>query len=255
MLFLIRSQYQLFALTGVLQMTSKTPPSSQSIVAAAAVVNDGGLTADDDADSCVLKCVDDVGDSSLLVDGSRKSERIRQISSQGRHYHLNHFLTKQKITPPPGYSECSVCDAGTQVTSSCTRCFGKGYIARTTTPGIHNPCAWCEFKEAPHQCSKCQSIRYCSRACQKSHWYLHKNGCKLKSSTVAPVLPPIPPTSASASAPLAHEKDCETKEQKVVDEIVDTEVREVSVEEQEEEEDKRTERICIHRKKVKCHNQ
>jgi hypothetical protein len=35
-------------------------------------------------------------------------------------------------------------------------------------------------KPAPHKCSKCLAVCYCSRECQLSHWPEHKTHCKRK---------------------------------------------------------------------------
>jgi hypothetical protein len=39
-------------------------------------------------------------------------------------------------------------------------------------------CAQCNF-EFPHLkiCSRCEQVRYCSKACQRSHWKVHKKEC------------------------------------------------------------------------------
>ena len=38
-------------------------------------------------------------------------------------------------------------------------------------------CAVCS-KPAPHHCSRCKVVGYCSKACQRQHWPTHKAGCK-----------------------------------------------------------------------------
>ena len=41
------------------------------------------------------------------------------------------------------------------------------------------PCANCGKPEAANRCGRCQSIVYCSRACQASHWKSgHKKMCR-----------------------------------------------------------------------------
>jgi len=39
-------------------------------------------------------------------------------------------------------------------------------------------CAMLCGKEGALQCSKCRSVRYCSRMCQEAHWKIHKKVCK-----------------------------------------------------------------------------
>eukprot|EP01130_Rhizamoeba_saxonica_P008204 TRINITY_DN3316_c1_g2_i1.p1 TRINITY_DN3316_c1_g2~~TRINITY_DN3316_c1_g2_i1.p1 ORF type:complete len:440 (+),score=87.65 TRINITY_DN3316_c1_g2_i1:61-1380(+) len=36
----------------------------------------------------------------------------------------------------------------------------------------------CKFVETPKRCSRCKSIWYCTRHCQKKHWAVHKTECK-----------------------------------------------------------------------------
>jgi hypothetical protein len=38
-------------------------------------------------------------------------------------------------------------------------------------------CAMC-YKQAGKKCSRCDSIRYCSKDCQAKHWPIHKHECK-----------------------------------------------------------------------------
>ncbi len=43
-------------------------------------------------------------------------------------------------------------------------------------------CANCGGSGQPtlQMCSACNKIKYCSKSCQKSHWKIHKTGCKFK---------------------------------------------------------------------------
>ena len=45
-------------------------------------------------------------------------------------------------------------------------------------------CANCGGSQAGQQtlqmCSACKKIKYCSKVCQKSHWKIHRQGCKFK---------------------------------------------------------------------------
>jgi hypothetical protein len=41
-------------------------------------------------------------------------------------------------------------------------------------------CPGCPYG-AHNKCSACESVEYCSRACQKLHWAAHKAACKVTS--------------------------------------------------------------------------
>lgn len=42
------------------------------------------------------------------------------------------------------------------------------------------PCACCRYAVGMFQCAGCMSVRYCSQACQKQHWCIHKKECENK---------------------------------------------------------------------------
>nr|CAG4646261.1 EOG090X06BA [Macrothrix elegans] len=46
--------------------------------------------------------------------------------------------------------------------------------------GFHDDdaCAACGEEKVPSKCSKCKSIQYCDRNCQKIHWFVHKRQCE-----------------------------------------------------------------------------
>eukprot|EP00727_Mastigamoeba_balamuthi_P011333 m51a1_g6822 hypothetical protein (296) ;mRNA; f:14950-15837 len=43
--------------------------------------------------------------------------------------------------------------------------------------GAAYACAWCLAPSAPLRCSRCRGSVYCSAACQRAHWPLHKRLC------------------------------------------------------------------------------
>lgn len=51
----------------------------------------------------------------------------------------------------------------------------------------HDLCDREEAKRGDHKhCSKCKEVPYCSRACQKAHWKVHKRDCCKKKSATGP---------------------------------------------------------------------
>ena len=47
-------------------------------------------------------------------------------------------------------------------------------------------CAGCGSNAAPHVCSRCQQVHYCSRKCQVSHWRAgHKRACGASTSSAS----------------------------------------------------------------------
>lgn len=66
------------------------------------------------------------------------------------------------LTPTPGISPQLVAGMQTRNLGTELRCDNTG----------------CEQREATHRCSRCKAVRYCSPACQKSHWKTHKHMCK-----------------------------------------------------------------------------
>ena len=52
--------------------------------------------------------------------------------------------------------------------------------------GLHEPCYGCEMifdTKTLKWCSVCQSVKYCSKECQKLHWPTHKLRCQPVSNT------------------------------------------------------------------------
>lgn len=50
-------------------------------------------------------------------------------------------------------------------------------VATATAPSSATACAVCS-QASSFRCSRCQRVRYCSRACQKQHWPAHKRECR-----------------------------------------------------------------------------
>ncbi|GMH88056.1 hypothetical protein TL16_g11045 [Triparma laevis f. inornata] len=50
-------------------------------------------------------------------------------------------------------------------------------------------------KPAPHQCSRCRGIHYCSAEHQKAHWKQHKKLCIAPQKKTSAPIPPPPPSS------------------------------------------------------------
>lgn len=46
-------------------------------------------------------------------------------------------------------------------------------------------CSTCGEEKPAKKCSKCKSVQYCDRECQRLHWFVHKKACNRESS--APV--------------------------------------------------------------------
>ena len=46
-------------------------------------------------------------------------------------------------------------------------------------PRCGNSCG----QQGTKRCSKCQTVYYCSKECQKAHWKIHKKGCSEIQST------------------------------------------------------------------------
>ncbi len=57
---------------------------------------------------------------------------------------------------------------------------------------IPNECATCK-KPSKKTCSRCKSVAYCGRECQKKAWKAHKRVCKPVEETSSLSLPPPPP--------------------------------------------------------------
>jgi tetratricopeptide (TPR) repeat protein len=68
------------------------------------------------------------------------------------------------------------------------------------TSGPHGKCANPDCQEnGTLKCSKCSSVYYCSQACQKKHWSVHKTQCKL--ATDSSPKPASPAPSATSDSP------------------------------------------------------
>ncbi|XP_072943831.1 ankyrin repeat and MYND domain-containing protein 2 [Epargyreus clarus] len=48
-------------------------------------------------------------------------------------------------------------------------------------------CSTCGEEKPAKKCSKCKSVQYCDRECQRLHWFVHKKACNRESSVPAPV--------------------------------------------------------------------
>lgn len=44
-------------------------------------------------------------------------------------------------------------------------------------------CSTCGEEKPAKKCSKCRSVQYCDRECQRLHWFVHKKACNRESST------------------------------------------------------------------------
>jgi len=54
-------------------------------------------------------------------------------------------------------------------------------------------CSTCGEEGAPKKCSKCKTVQYCDRECQRLHWFMHKKACARPSQTSTKTL--LVPTS------------------------------------------------------------
>ncbi|CAG9114767.1 unnamed protein product [Plutella xylostella] len=46
-------------------------------------------------------------------------------------------------------------------------------------------CSTCGEEKPAKKCSKCKSVQYCDRECQRLHWFVHKKACNRESSAPA----------------------------------------------------------------------
>lgn len=44
-------------------------------------------------------------------------------------------------------------------------------------------CSTCGEEKPAKKCSKCRSVQYCDRECQRLHWFVHKKACNREAST------------------------------------------------------------------------
>ena len=56
-------------------------------------------------------------------------------------------------------------------------------------------CASCTKSQDAKQCARCKTVLYCSTACQRAHWQVHKPSCHFKV-----VFPPAVPANRSTDA-------------------------------------------------------
>ncbi|KAJ0180718.1 hypothetical protein K1T71_004122 [Dendrolimus kikuchii] len=54
-------------------------------------------------------------------------------------------------------------------------------------------CNTCGEEKPAKKCSKCKSVQYCDRQCQRMHWFVHKKACNRESSA------PTPATNSKAN--------------------------------------------------------
>lgn len=47
-------------------------------------------------------------------------------------------------------------------------------------------CSTCGEEKPSKKCSKCKSVQYCDRECQRLHWFVHKKACNRECSAYAP---------------------------------------------------------------------
>lgn len=50
-------------------------------------------------------------------------------------------------------------------------------------------CSTCGEEKPAKKCSKCKSVQYCDRECQRLHWFVHKKACTREPSTPATTQP------------------------------------------------------------------
>jgi hypothetical protein len=50
-------------------------------------------------------------------------------------------------------------------------------------------CSTCGDEGAPKKCSKCKTVQYCDRECQRLHWFMHKKACARLSQTASKTNP------------------------------------------------------------------
>ncbi|CAH4037195.1 ankyrin repeat and MYND domain-containing protein 2 [Pieris brassicae] len=71
--------------------------------------------------------------------------------------------------PPPAFSVIN-----------CTINGQRGFI--DTVPY----CSTCGEETPAKKCSKCKTVQYCDRECQRLHWFVHKKACNRESNVQAP---------------------------------------------------------------------
>ncbi|CAH2086153.1 unnamed protein product [Euphydryas editha] len=56
-------------------------------------------------------------------------------------------------------------------------------------------CSTCGEEKPAKKCSKCKTVQYCDRECQRLHWFVHKKACNRESSV--PITTSKPPVDAA----------------------------------------------------------
>jgi hypothetical protein len=62
------------------------------------------------------------------------------------------------------------------------------YLTHKENNWLQMKCTNCEKKEKSEKefqkCSRCETVYYCGKACQRSHWKYHKSKCKNKKNKI-----------------------------------------------------------------------
>ncbi|CAG9585154.1 unnamed protein product [Danaus chrysippus] len=59
-------------------------------------------------------------------------------------------------------------------------------------------CSTCGEEKPAKKCSKCKTVQYCDRECQRLHWFVHKKACNRESSVPVNSKPNIDPSEITA---------------------------------------------------------
>lgn len=65
-------------------------------------------------------------------------------------------------------------------------------------------CSTCGEEKPAKKCSKCKSVQYCDRECQRLHWFVHKKACNRESSAPAAANAKLNIDAAELSAELQN---------------------------------------------------
>ncbi|XP_023934769.1 ankyrin repeat and MYND domain-containing protein 2 [Bicyclus anynana] len=68
-------------------------------------------------------------------------------------------------------------------------------------------CSTCGEEKPAKKCSKCKSVQYCDRECQRLHWFVHKKACNRESSV---------PNNTSNSKPIVDAAELTSELQNLV---------------------------------------
>lgn len=95
-------------------------------------------------------------------------------------------------TMGPATALCHYCD---QSMSACRLCWAVNYIKQRGPPRppaalralrrATRVCTLCRQSPATKRCGGCDNMPYCSKACQKTHWKLHKRLCAMLRGPIA----------------------------------------------------------------------